>query len=221
MMHITIVDDVKENLDLYSELLNGRFELELIQEPLHLVEYLNNNETDLVLLDIHMPSINGFDLFEKFKNSFPELPVIFLSGDPSEESLVKGLNLGAVDFIVKPVSLKELVARIENKIKQGQKLRTESKIIAIDNFKLHCEMQLAEINDKKIQLTPIEYKLIHLFSKNPNKIFSRKYITKLIWPDVHVQNQNIDTHLSNLRKKLRPFSENLKTIKSRGYILRI
>ncbi len=60
-----------------------------------------------------------------------------------------------------------------------------------------------------------------LLAKNPNKIFSREYITNFLWPDVHVQNQNIDTHLSNLRKKLTPFSSNIKTIKSRGYILRV
>ncbi|MEC7182467.1 MAG: winged helix-turn-helix domain-containing protein [Bdellovibrionota bacterium] len=82
-------------------------------------------------------------------------------------------------------------------------------------------MQLAQIDDKKVQLTPIEFKFIQLLAKNPNKIFSRDYITNLLWPDVHVQNQNIDTHLSNLRKKLKPFSKQIKTIKSRGYILRI
>ena len=82
-------------------------------------------------------------------------------------------------------------------------------------------MQMAEIADEKIQLTPIEFKLIYLLVKNPNKVFSREYVTNLVWPNVHVQNQNIDTHLSNLRKKLVPFSHYIKTIKSRGYILRI
>lgn len=94
-------------------------------------------------------------------------------------------------------------------------------ILTFDGFKLFCDMQMAEINDEKIQLTPIEFKLIHLLAKNPNKVFSRDYITNLLWPNVHVQNQNIDTHLSNLRKKLMPFSRYIKTIKSRGYILRI
>ena len=81
---------------------------------------------------------------------------------------------------------------------------TEEDIIKIENFTLFCDMQLAQIDDKKIQLTPIEFKFIQLLAKNPNKIFSRDYITNLLWPDVHVQNQNIDTHLSNLRKKLKP-----------------
>ncbi|AUN99597.1 DNA-binding response regulator [Bacteriovorax stolpii] len=220
-MHVTIVDDVKDNLKSYNELLSPTFNLELIQNPVDLLSFLGKTETDLILLDLHMPTMNGFELYEKFKTSHPDLPVIFLSGDPSEESIIKGLNLGADDFIVKPVSLRELVARIKNKINTKQAQANESEIIAFDGFKLHCEMQMAEIGEEKIQLTPIEFKLIHLLAKNPNKVFSREYITNLLWPNIHVQNQNIDTHLSNLRKKLMPFSKYIRTIKSRGYILRI
>lgn len=220
-MHITIVDDVADNLKSYNELLSSTFNLELIQNPLDLLTFISKNTTDLVVLDLHMPTMNGFELYQKFKATHPDLPAIFLSGDPSEESVVKGLNLGADDFIVKPVSLRELIARIKNKINSKNGTKSQDSIIAFDGFKLHCEMQMAEINDRKIQLTPIEFKLIHLLAKNPNKVYSREYITNLLWPNVHVQNQNIDTHLSNLRKKLLPFSNYIKTIKSRGYILRI
>lgn len=220
-MHITIVDDVADNLKSYNELLSSTFNLELIQNPVDLLTFLSKNNTDLVVLDLHMPGMNGFELYQKFKTTHPELPTVFLSGDPSEESIVKGLNLGADDFIVKPVSLRELIARIKNKINSKQGTKTQESVIAFDGFKLYCEMQMAEINEKKIQLTPIEFKLIHLLAKNPNKVYSREYITNLLWPNVHVQNQNIDTHLSNLRKKLVPFSNYIKTIKSRGYILRI
>jgi two-component system phosphate regulon response regulator PhoB len=220
-MHITIVDDVADNLKSYNELLSSTFNLELIQNPLDLLTFLSKNTTDLVVLDLHMPTMNGFELYQKFKATHPDLPAIFLSGDPSEESVVKGLNLGADDFIVKPVSLRELIARIKNKINSKNGTKSQDSIIAFDGFKLHCEMQMAEINDRKVQLTPIEFKLIHLLAKNPNKVYSREYITNLLWPNVHVQNQNIDTHLSNLRKKLLPFSNYIKTIKSRGYILRI
>lgn len=220
-MHITIVDDVRDNLKSYNDLLSPTFDLELIQNPVELLTFLSKSETNLVLLDIHMPIMNGFELYEKFKTTHPDLPVIFLSGDPSEESIIKGLNLGAEDFIVKPVSLRELVARIKNKISTKQVTKTQSEVITYDGFKLHCEMQMAEIGDERIQLTPMEFKLLYLLTKNPNKVFSREYITNLLWPNIHVQNQNIDTHLSNLRKKLMPFSKYIKTIKSRGYILRI
>ena len=220
-MHITIVDDMKDNLKSYNELLSPTFNLELIQNPLDLLSFIDKSKTDLVLLDLHMPTINGFDLYQKFKLKYPSLPVIFLSGDPSEESIIKGLNLGANDFIVKPVSLRELIARIQNKITAKKVTSQSENLLTFDGFKLYCDMQMAEINNEKIQLTPIEFKIIHLLAKSPNKVYTREYITNLLWPNVHVQNQNIDTHLSNLRKKLVPFSKYIKTIKSRGYILRI
>ena len=220
-MHVTIVDDSIDNLKSYNELLSPTFNLELILNPLDLLSFLAKNHTDLVLLDLHMPTMNGFELYQKFKEAHPEIPVIFLSGDPSEDSIIKGLNLGANDFIVKPVSLRELIARIKNKININPVPNSLSNVLSFDGFKLYCDMQMAEINDEKIQLTPIEFKIIHLLVQNPNKVFSRDYITNLLWPNVHVQNQNIDTHLSNLRKKLMPFSRYIKTIKSRGYILRL
>jgi two-component system phosphate regulon response regulator PhoB len=221
--HVTIVDDSSDNLKSYNDLLSSTFNLELILNPIDLIPFLNKSTTDIVVLDLHMPTINGFELYQKFHHTYPDLPVIFLSGDPSEESVVKGLNLGADDFIVKPVSLRELIARIKNKINHQKPtvVASETNIISFEGFKLYCDMQMAEIENNKIQLTPIEFKLIHLLSKNPNKVYSREYITNLLWPNVHVQNQNIDTHLSNLRKKLVPFSKYIKTIKSRGYILRI
>jgi DNA-binding response OmpR family regulator len=218
-MHLTIVDDLKENLNTYETILEDEFVLELICDPTKLVDFLTYNKTDLIILDLHMPKINGFQLYEQFKDTYPYIPIIFLSGDPSEEALVRGLNLGAVDFIVKPVSPNVLIARIKNKINSSP--RFSENTIKIEDLIINCDHQTAEINSKKISLTPIEFKLIILFIKNPNKIYNREYITNLIWPDVHVQNQNIDTHLSNLRKKLKPFSEKIKTIKNRGYLLRI
>ena len=221
-MHLTIVDDLAENLELYKDVLEEDFKLKLIQQPLKLFEYLNDSNTDLLLLDFHLPNIDGFELFRKIRKTHKKLPIIFITGDPSEETMINALNLGAVDFLRKPVSIPELVARIKNKIMTSEKGPTpEEDTIRIENFTLFCDMQLAQIDDKKVQLTPIEFKFIQLLAKNPNKIFSRDYITNLLWPDVHVQNQNIDTHLSNLRKKLKPFSKQIKTIKSRGYILRI
>ena len=228
-MHLTIVDDMKDNLDCYQELLGNKFDLELIQDPTDVIPFLKSKSTDMLILDLHMPKIEGFDLFEEVRKDHHNLPVIFLTADPSEEACIKGLNLGAEDFITKPVSLKELEARIVNKLNKiqatksvdGQDSSLKEETIEFEEFILYLKTQAARIGESFIQLTPIEFKLIALFAKNPNEIFDRQYISNMLWPNVHVQNQNIDTHLSNLRKKLHPFSKNLKTIKSRGYILRV
>lgn len=216
--HVTIVDDSKDNLDNYHELFSEEFNLELIQDPKTAVKRLEEIHTNIVVLDLHMPEMNGFELYKAIKNRFPNLPVIFLTGDSSEEHLVEGLKLGADDFIVKPISLNVLIARIENKMSLQS---TKDEVLKINDFTLDCSLQQAHQEGEVIQLTPIEFKFLYLLMKSPNKIFSREYISNMLWPNVHVQNQNIDTHLSNLRKKLQPFSKNIKTIKSRGYILRI
>jgi DNA-binding response OmpR family regulator len=224
-VHLTIVDDLEDNLICYQELLSPKFELELIRDPEQLIPFLTHQKTDMIILDLHMPKIQGFELYKRVKSHLlRDFPVIFLTADPSEDAVLEGLSLGAEDFITKPVSLRELEARIVNKVKKLQELegiRQEKQTIEFRGFKLFLDIQCAEIDGVSIQLTPIEFKLISLFSEHPNEIFSREYISNLLWPNIHVQNKNIDTHLSNLRKKLEPFSKNLKTIKSRGYILRI
>lgn len=225
-IHLTIVDDVKDNLNNYKDLLGPEFNLKLIQQPLELLGFLNTNKTDLVILDLHMPNINGFELFDRMRQTHPHLPVIFLTGDPSEESLIKGLGIGAQDFIVKPVSINELVARIKNKVeakKAKHRRKKDANLIKVEghDFALNSDLQSAVVAGSNIALTPIEYKIIHLLVSNPNKIFSRDYLAEIIWANTNTSSQNIDTHLSNLRKKLKPFSNYIKTIKSRGILLRI
>lgn len=216
--HVTIVDDLNENLEHYENFLEEDFSLQTFSDPESALDWLKENKTNLLLLDIHMPKISGFELYQKIKQAHLDIPVIFLTGDPSEETALKGLDLGAQDFIVKPISMNILKARIQNKIK----LSTKNKdVIKINDFVLYVDIQQAQLNDQTISLTPIEFKLIHLLAQNPNKIFSRADISQKLWPNTAIQNQNLDTHLSNLRKKLKPFSQHIKTIKSRGYLLRV
>lgn len=219
-MHVTVVDDIQANLEVLEAHLEDDFDVELIQNPLDLIPFIESNKTDLVLLDLHMPEINGFDLYQIFKQEFPSIPVIFLSGDSSDKSIVRALDLGAGDFIIKPVSPAVLVARINSKIYQNT-TKANLDHINMAGFTLKNKEEAAIVGNKFVQLTPIEYKIIHLLAKSPNTLFSKDEVTEVLWPDTHVVDQNIDTHLSNLRKKLKPFSENIKTIKSRGYILRV
>lgn len=221
-MHLTILDDSSENLSSYQQLLGHVFELELIQLPLQALDFLAKNRTDLIILDLHMPQMSGFEVYNKIR-AYHSIPIIFLSADPSEEIMIKGLEMGADDFIRKPVSIKELIARVNNKIKNYQESQKNHSKITIKDFTLHLDLEAGEINNEKIQLTPIEYRLIHLFMTNPNKIFGRDEIINLLWPKLNSKDskQKLDTHLSNLRRKTKPFSDQIKTIKFRGYVLRV
>lgn len=216
--HLTIIDDLNENLDHYQAILSEDYRMNTFVDPINALNWFDENETDLFLVDIHMPKMNGFDFYKRLREKNSRTPVIFLTGDASEETTIEGLKLGAEDFIVKPVSIAILKARIKNKILLNKK---HADIIKIKDFVLYCDLQQAKLRDEMIALTPIEFKLIQILVQNPNKIFSRKEISDRLWPNTQIQNQNLDTHLSNLRKKLKPFSQYIKTIKSRGYLLRI
>jgi len=221
-MRVAIVDDKRENLLLYKEILSDLFTLDLFDCPKKFLEFIRHEKSDLVILDLHMPGLSGFDVYSSFKKYQPQLPVIFLSGDPSEESLIEGLELGAVDFIVKPVSAKELIARVKNKIntRSFDVPKKEMVKLPLDDFELDCETQTSKVGNVTHSLTPTEFKILYFFVTNPNTVFSREYVTNLIWPTTHVQEQVFDTHFSNLRKKLHPFSQRLVTIKVRGYIFK-
>lgn len=223
-MHLTIVDDSEENLHSYEQLLGDQFKLTLISEPLEVLSYLMQGQTDALILDLHMPSMNGFELYKKIRE-IDQTPIIFLSADPSEDVRIEGLELGAEDFISKPVSIKELIARIKNKIQKFKDYQQghegQEAITQLDDIEINWETHLIKVRNKDVSLTPIEFKMLGIFVKNPNKMFGREEISKILWPNEDVQIQKIDTHLSNLRKKTHPFSLKIKTIKSRGYILRI
>ncbi|HLE10799.1 MAG: hypothetical protein A2504_11640 [Bdellovibrionales bacterium RIFOXYD12_FULL_39_22] len=220
-MHVTIVDDQPDILDLYEQMLGQHFRVTCICEPQKVSPFLKNNQTDLLILDVNMPVMDGFEVYRVVRVDFPTLPIIFLTGMNSTEIAVKGLSMGADDFIIKPVSIEELIARVKNKIiKSKVAYANQETLIKLDNFELNCNKQQVILDGREVSLTPIEFKIIHLFVSNRDKIFSRDFISDYIWNDTKVQMQNIDTHLSNVRKKLSPFSERIKTIKSRGYVFK-
>lgn len=214
---IALVDDNKEILDAYQSLLSTEFNVVSFDCANYFLSKATNLELDLVVLDIHMPEKDGYQTYQELKRELPRTPVIFLSGDPSEDSIVKCLELGADDVLNKPVSKKEFVARIHNKIKSAKAPVPQEEKAHYDDLELDFNTHTASLKGEKLPLTPIEYKILFTLTKNSGTIVSRESLAQTIWQNIHVQNQNIDTHLSNLRKKLGEYGERISTIKARGY----
>lgn len=212
-MKILIIDDNQTRLQTYSQDFGDLFEIEVCSDPAKLLAGPQSIYPHLILLEVFLMNSSGLEILVQLKKSFSDVPIILTSEMTIDRNIIDGLNLGAQDYIVRPVSTEVFVARLKNKVQE------DSECINIDNFSLYPEKQLAVLEDKKIQLTPIETRLLIALAKHPDTIFTRENIQKAIWPDIHVQNQNIDTHISNLRKKLFPFSEKIKTVKHKGYFL--
>lgn len=173
---------------------------------------MSDNNIDLVILDISLPDGNGFDLYEKYI-LVKKIPTVFLTAKDEENDIVYGLNLGADDYITKPFSTKELIARINRIL-----LRVRKKsIITINDIKYDYDKMVVYKNDREIVLTSLETKILNLLFNNLNKVVSRDEILDKIWDWTgnDVDDHTVTVYLKRIREKID--SDIIKTIKGIGY----
>lgn len=167
---------------------------------------------DAAVLDIMLPDGNGFDLFKKIRR-YSDLPVIFLTAVDDEDSVVNGLELGADDYITKPFSTRELIARIKRVANKNSK----KNIITVSGVTLDLDKSAVFENGKKLELTALEYKLLSLLMQNAGKVVTRELIFEKIW-DVSgnfVNDNTLTVYIKRIRKKLD--ADIIKTVKEMGY----
>ena len=177
------------------------------------LEFLSNKyEIDLIILDITLPDGNGFNLFEQ-KIKPLNIPTIFLTAKDEEDDIVKGLNIGAEDYITKPFSTKELIARI-NKILMRSKKKN---IIKINDISFDIDKLILYKKDNKIDLTPLELKLVNLLFNNINKVVTRNTILDKIWEWTgnDVDDHTVTVYFKRIREKIG--TNIIVTIKGMGY----
>lgn len=167
---------------------------------------------DAAVLDIMLPDGNGFDLFKKIRR-YSDLPVIFLTAVDDEDSVVNGLELGADDYITKPFSTRELIARIKRVANKNSK----KNIITVSGVTLDLDKSAVFENGKQLELTALEYKLLSLLMQNAGKVVTRELIFEKIW-DVSgnfVNDNTLTVYIKRIRKKLD--ADIIKTVKGLGY----
>lgn len=167
---------------------------------------------DAAVLDIMLPDGNGFDLFKKIRR-YSDLPVIFLTAVDDEDSVVNGLELGADDYITKPFSTRELIARIKRVANKNSK----KNIITVSGVTLDLDKSAVFENGKQLELTALEYKLLSLLMQNVGKVVTRELIFEKIW-DVSgnfVNDNTLTVYIKRIRKKLD--ADIIKTVKGLGY----
>lgn len=167
---------------------------------------------DAAVLDIMLPDGNGFDLF-KIIRRYSDLPVIFLTAVDDEDSVVNGLELGADDYITKPFSTRELIARIKRVANKNSK----KNIITVSGVTLDLDKSAVFENGKQLELTALEYKLLSLLMQNAGKVVTRELIFEKIW-DVSgnfVNDNTLTVYIKRVRKKLD--ADIIKTVKGLGY----
>lgn len=160
----------------------------------------NSKRTDLVLLDVMLPDMNGFDLCKEFKKTEPGVPVIFLTAKNQAPDKISGLRLGADDYITKPFDLEELLLRISNLLKRANKTGTKSFVFANGTIDFNT-YEIIDIHGKTHTLSKREIKLLELLTTNVNKVISRDEIIEKLWDDdENASSRTIDNYILNFRK---------------------
>ncbi|MDR2844457.1 MAG: response regulator transcription factor [Candidatus Symbiothrix sp.] len=179
-----------------------------------------SDEHQLILLDVMMGGISGFHVAEKLRKENVQIPIVFLTAKGTENDLLTGFSVGGDDYISKPFSIKEVIARVKAILRREQPgINTVRKdVIEICGLKLNLISKELEIKGQSIPITKTEYELLHLLMQNPQKVFTRIEILKSVWPDQsYVLERTVDVHVARLRKKLNEYSACIYNRSGYGY----
>lgn len=218
---IYLVDDepdIRELLEL--NLTKANFSVKTFADGQEFWTGLKEGHPDLVILDLMLPDIDGSEICKGIRKSdtYQNLPIIMLTAKGEEVDKILGLELGADDYIAKPFSPRELVARIKAVLRRAQPNNNPDLLIVGDKLQIDKRKFQARIGETKLNLTTTEYKILELLASHPGWVFSRDQILNHLWgSDKIVLDRTIDVHIRNLRSKLGDSSDYIKNIRSIGY----
>ena len=208
---ILIVEDeenIAEVLIAYAK--QQDYETEHFNSGKGVVSFVKQNAVDLILLDLMLPDVDGIELCKQIR-AFSSVPIIMLTAKSEEIDRLQGLEIGADDYICKPFSPKEVIARIKAVLRRTSQPKTN--IINHNNFQLHKDDYEARLNGKSIGFTAVEFKIFLLFISHVGRVFTREDIINNVYSDTtDISDRNIDTHIKNIRKKINDIQAGLNPI---------
>lgn len=220
--NILVVDDDKDIRELIAVYMKTEnFNVDNASNGEEALKLIEGKKYDLVILDIMMPKVDGLQTLIEIRKSYT-MPVIFLTAKDEEIDMIKGLALGADDYIAKPFSSMELIARVKSHLRRYTIFNNSDKsLITIGDLKVDTDMRSVVVAGKEINLTPTEYKILELLCKNRGMVFSVEQIYENIWRDKYVVGDtSIMVHITKLRQKIEKdpkTPEYIKTVWGVGY----
>ena len=223
-MKILVIDDEEHILELlkFNLELSG-FDVCVSSEANQAIELIGKEGPDLLLLDWMLPKISGIDILRKIRQdeNIYDLPVIMLTAKNMEDDKIQGLNVGADDYITKPFSIKELMARINTILRRYRVSDKSQSIIEAGNIILNTDQYGLTVDGHAVDLTRKEFELLKLLMENRGKVLKRDYLLEKVWGyEFYGETRTVDVHIRHLRKKLGldETSENgIDTIRGLGY----
>ena len=220
MANIYIVED-DTNIQEIEALKNSGHNVEQFEDAKHFYKKIEEKLPDLAILDIMLPDENGYEIVKKLRKNpaTKKLPVIMVTAKTSEIDMVKGLDIGADDYIKKPFSIIEFITRIKAVLRRTVE-QPDDKYMTIGEIFLDNERHMVYVDDKGIELTYKEYELLKLLMRNAGIVLSREMIMERVWDtEFEGESRTVDMHIKTLRKKLGDSSKHIKTVRNVGYVM--
>ena len=220
---LLIIEDEEAIADLIVQRLDtSLYDVDVANDGKEALALLTANQYDLATVDIMLPHVDGLTLCKKFREHSPQTFLILLSALDEEETKLKGYTYGADDYITKPFSPKELLAKVESHFRREATFSSQNTIIT-QNIFLEDDKKEIKIKGFTLPLTPSEYLLFFTLINTPKKLFSREELSYLIYENNlgKIDSRGIDSHISHIRKKIKKLDtiEYIKTVHGQGYII--
>lgn len=220
---ILVVDDedeIRELITLY--LIKNGFQVIVAESGQKAIELANTQKPDLIILDIFLPGLNGIEVCQILRKD-NQVPILFLSCKSQDSDKIQGLTAGGDDYITKPFSFGELVARVKSHLRRSNLVNSvkeeKQSLITYPGLVIDLTGHVVLVNNSPVELPAKEFQLLALLAQNPNKVFSIDHLFHLLW-DSHGDSRTVMTHISNLRKKIEqdpPSPKYVRTIRNVGY----
>ncbi len=213
--NLAYIDDSTQNLDCIALIMQDQFNVTTYSDPQHFLADISSRDYQVMLVDIHMPKMDGFLLYEKIIEHprYSGCPIIFVSSDDSDTNRIKSFTLGAVDFLCRQMSPTEMVTRVNSKLMFFEKHRS---IIEFENLKVNLTLLKGYINGAELKLTFIEFKILCHSLRNYPDLIPKDALIDYVWPNGHVLDATLYTHISNLNSKLTSWTHEVEMVRNKG-----
>lgn len=218
---ILVAEDEPYILDHVAEELSEDYEVETASNGTRAWNKLQKIQPDLVMLDISMPGMTGFDVCRKIRASttLKDTPILFLTAHTQTDTLVKAFELGADDFIEKPFRMAELKARVAAKLRN--KISAPMNVLTAGNLQLRLQKMSAEIEGSEICISALEFRLLRFFVEHAERLISREEILAVVWRGEKISARTVDAHIVSLRKLLKNCDYEISSVYGEGYLFQL
>jgi len=220
---MVIEDEEALSLLLTYNLEKEGYEVAAVTNGLNAVAEVEKRLPSVIILDWMLPEISGIEICKliRSKPDIKSIPIIMLTAKSQEEDKIKGLSAGADDYVTKPFSVPELMARVKTNMRRAPLFEEKEKIITFEDISMDLVERKVKRGDNYLHLSPTEFRLLKMLIREPGKVFSREVLLKSVWGEnIFVESRTVDVHIRRLRKSLNKYGPNyIRTVRANGYAI--